>query len=287
MQTLYVGNTLINDVMLGSQRMDDIFTRYGGNDQDVKNFVNATGITNNDTIAALDTFVTTLKNDGIWTKLYALYPFVGATEQSNKYNLVNTGSYTLGFTGSWVYNDNGVSANGTNTFADTSFIPTSSVSDYVKNSSLSVYVRTNTTSSGYDMGSEGVPDGVTVSRTYFISKGGGNKAQYDIATTQLISTNDVTGSGFWIATVSGSSTNNQRIFRNGTTIANQTNTPANNLASNFSIYIGANNNRGTGANAFTSESFSLSSIGKGLTDSEAATYNTAVQTFQTTLGRQV
>jgi hypothetical protein len=273
--------------MLGSQRMDDVFTRYGGNDQDVRNFVNATGITNNDTIGALDTFVTTLKNDGIWTKLYSLYPFVGGTQQTNKYNLVNTGSYMLGFTGSWVYNDNGVFANGTNTFADTSFIPTSSVSDYVKNSSLSVYTRTNTTSSGYDMGSEGVIGGIDVVRTYFISKGGGNKAQYDIALTQLISAADVTGSGFWTATVSGSGTNNQRIFRNGTSIANQTNNPAANLGSNNSIYIAANNNRGTGANAFTSESYSLASIGKGLTDSEAASYNTAVQTFQSSLNRQV
>jgi hypothetical protein len=26
MQTVYIGNTLVNDVMLGSQRMDDVFT---------------------------------------------------------------------------------------------------------------------------------------------------------------------------------------------------------------------------------------------------------------------
>jgi hypothetical protein len=283
MQTIYVGNTLINDVMLGSQRMDDTFTRFIGNDQNVKNFVNATGITNYDTINALDTFVTTLKNDGIWTKLYSLYPFVGGTQQTNKYNLINTGSYLLAFTGSWVYSNEGVFANGTNTYADTSFSPTSSVSDYTKNSSLSLYVRTNTTSSGYDMGCES--DVGLVTRAYFISKGGGNKAQYDIGLNQLISAADVTGSGFWTATVSGSGGNNQRIFRNGTSVANKTNNITD--CPTVPIYLAANNFRNTGVNAFTSESYSLASIGKGLTDSEAAAYNTAVQTFQSSLNRQV
>lgn len=253
-------------------------------DENVQNFVNATGITNDSIITPLNTFVNTLKSDGIWTKLYALYPFVGTTEETNKYNLINTGSYLLGFNGSWTYNDNGVSANGTNTYANTSFNPSSSISDYITNSSLSVYVRTNTTSSGYDMGCESNIPVVGDRRTYFISKGGGNKAQYDIGTNQLISVADVTGSGFWTATVSGSSTNNQRIFRNGTSIANQTNNIT--QCADQAIYIAANNFRGT-ANAFTSESYSLASIGKGLTDSEAATYNTAVQTFQTSLNRQV
>jgi len=46
MQTVYIGNTLVNDVMLGSQRMDDVFTLFTGNDQNLINFLNATGITN-------------------------------------------------------------------------------------------------------------------------------------------------------------------------------------------------------------------------------------------------
>jgi len=281
MQTVYFGNTLINDAMLGSQRMDDAFTKFSGNDQNVINFVNATGITNYDTISALDTFVTTLKNDGIWSKLYSLYPFVGGTEQTNKYNLINTGSYLLAFTGSWGYNNNGISSNGTDTFADTSFTPTASVADYTKNSSLSVYVRTNTTSSGYDMGCEDI----VVTRTYFISKNLSNTSQYDIGINALTTPAAVTGSGFWIATVSGSSANNQRIFRDGSTIANQTN----NITStpNARIYLAANNFRNISTNSFTSESYSLASIGQGFTDTQASLYNTAVQTFQTTLGRNV
>lgn len=283
MQTVYIGTTLVNDVMLGSQRMDDVLTRFTGNDPDVTNFVNATGITNTNTINALDTLVATLKFNSIWDKLYAIYPFVGGTQQTNKYNLINTGSYLLAFTGSWAYNDNGISGNGTDTYANTSFIPQSSVSNFVTNGSLGIYTRTNTTSSGYDMGCE---DSVgSVRRVYFISKNTGNKSSFDISVNPLSSTADQNGAGLFLANISGSNTNNQQIFRNGTSIASQTNVLTQTVS--VPLFIGANNFRNLGANAIVSESFSLASIGKGLTDSEASTYYTIVQNFQTSLNRQV
>jgi len=283
MQTVYIGNTLVNDVMLGSQRMDDVFTLFTGNDQNLINFLNATGITNTNTIDALDSLVSSLKFNNIWDKLYALYPFVGGTQQTNKYNLIDTGSYLLAFTGSWVYNADGVSGNGTNTYADTSFTPQSSVSNFVTNGSLGIYTRTDTTSSGYDMGCE---VGTTpVRRVYLISKNTANKSSFDISENPISSTADQNGAGFFVANISGSGTNNQKIFRNGTSIANQTNVLTETVTT--PLFIGANNNRNLGANAYVSESFSLASMGKGLTDSEASTYYTLVQNFQTTLGRQV
>jgi hypothetical protein len=57
---------------------------------------------------------------------------------------------------------------------------------------------------------------------------------------------------------------------------------------NFNIYIGASNNQGTPSEYQRGgTNYALASIGDGLTDTEAANYYTAVQTFQTTLGRQV
>jgi hypothetical protein len=284
MQTVYIGNTLVNDVMLGSQRMDDVFTQFTGNDQNLINFLNTTGITNTNTIDALDSLVASLKFNNIWDKLYALYPFVGGTQQTNKYNLIDTGSYLLAFTGSWVYNDNGVFGNGTNTYADTAFTPQSSVSNFVTNGSLGIYTRTDTTSSGYDMGCE---SGNTppVRRVYLISKNAANKSSFDISENAISSTADQNGAGLFLANISGSGTNNQKIFRNGTSIASQTNVLAQTVS--VPLFIGANNDKNTGANAYVSESFSIASMGKGLTDSEASTYYTLVQNFQTTLGRQV
>ena len=55
---------------------------------------------------------------------------------------------------------------------------------------------------------------------------------------------------------------------------------------NINNYIGALNHAGT-FNFPSSKNFAFSSIGSGLTDTEAANLYTAVQAFQTTLNRQV
>ena len=52
------------------------------------------------------------------------------------------------------------------------------------------------------------------------------------------------------------------------------------------LFIGSLNNQGTSFGS-TSRQFAFVSIGDGLTDVESANFYTAVQTFQTTLGRQV
>ena len=47
MQTVYIGNTLVNDIFVGSIRMDDVLEINQGIDQNVRNFALAAGI--NDT----------------------------------------------------------------------------------------------------------------------------------------------------------------------------------------------------------------------------------------------
>jgi hypothetical protein len=54
----------------------------------------------------------------------------------------------------------------------------------------------------------------------------------------------------------------------------------------INYYIGARNNVLV-ASGFDNKETAFYSIGDGLTDTEAANFYTAVQTFQTTLGRQV
>jgi len=279
MQTVYIGNTLINDVFLGSKRMDDLLTKFIGFDQNVKNFVLLTGINDLTTINALDTFVTTLKSDGIWDKLYSLYPFVGSTQSTNRVNLIDTGSYLLSFTGSWTFSNDGVASNGTDAFANTQFTP-SSIANNFSDTSYAVFTRTNSTSSGYDIGGE--DDSIF---NYLITKNAGNKSSYAISRNILTTINDVTGSGFFIGTISGSSTNNVRLFRNGTSIASKTTVMSASMS--LPLYFGANNFRNNFANAYTSESYSLMSIGRGLTDTEANNFNNAVQTLQTNLNRAI
>jgi hypothetical protein len=54
----------------------------------------------------------------------------------------------------------------------------------------------------------------------------------------------------------------------------------------FNLILGANNNGGT-ITGFNTQENRLFTVGDGLTDIEAANFYTAVQRFQTTLGRQV
>ena len=56
--------------------------------------------------------------------------------------------------------------------------------------------------------------------------------------------------------------------------------------SDKSFYIGAYNRNGTADN-FSIRETAFNSIGDGLTDTQASDFYTSVQTFQTTLSRQV
>jgi hypothetical protein len=85
--------------------------------------------------------------------------------------------------------------------------------------------------------------------------------------------------------LSRTASNVQKGFRNGSLIVNG------NLASSavpsFNIYIGAIYSVFTGLSNVSSRQYAFASIGSGLTDAEAVALNSSVQTFQTTLGRQV
>ena len=51
----------------------------GGVDPDAQAFITAAGITNPTQQAAINTLVVDLKGYNVWTKMKALYPFVGGT----------------------------------------------------------------------------------------------------------------------------------------------------------------------------------------------------------------
>jgi hypothetical protein len=81
-----------------------------------------------------------------------MYPLVGGTSTTCQYNLINTSSYQLAFSGSWNFNNNGISGSGTNNYAATGFRPlTASFDNLNKNNSFGVYVESNI-AGGYDMG---------------------------------------------------------------------------------------------------------------------------------------
>ena len=58
-------------------------------DSDAQAFITAAGITDSTQQAAITNLVIGLKNDNLWTKMKAIYPFVGGTAASHKFNLKN------------------------------------------------------------------------------------------------------------------------------------------------------------------------------------------------------
>ena len=279
MQTIYIGSTLVNDVMLGSQRMDDIFSlNY---DNDAINFLNATGLYGQQPVTnAINTLVTDLKGYGIWNKMYLSYPFVGGTASTHKVNLINTGSYELFFTGSWVHNSNGVTGNGTNTFTTSSFL-FEGVTNFGSDGSIGVYSRTNSTG-GYDFGRGGPGDQVAILLKYVDGK---YYLGLPVSGTTAVTNTNSTGS--YSISISADASGTKYSYKNGTQVYQSTGTGT--FTATGQPSLGAARTVGGPAEAedFSTRNYAWAFIGKALTTQNHVDLNTAIQKFQTTLGRAV
>lgn len=99
--------------------------------------------------AAIQTFFTDIKASGIFSKAYAIYPFLGGVANSNKINAVNPGTYDLTFTGTWNHSVTGsYCASSNSNYADTGFNISSSVADAESNLSFGGFGNSSHTS-GY------------------------------------------------------------------------------------------------------------------------------------------
>lgn len=250
-------------------------------DPDAQAFLNAAGITDATITTAIDTLVIQLKAIGVWTKMKAIYPFVGGTATTHKFNLKNpvdsNAAFRLIFSGGWTHSANGIQGNGTNAFANTFYVPFTECNS--QNNSLAIYVRNNLLG-GYDISAS--TDFAANTNPYaIISRSLGGSAFYaNGGYNQSVLTPDSSGflNGFIDAT-------NQRLFKNGVQVSSVS-IPIAQIPL-YSLYLGANNGGGA-AGLYASKQFAFASMGgTKLTTTEAANYYTAVQAFQTTLNRQV
>jgi hypothetical protein len=244
-------------------------------DPDAQAFITTAGITDTTQKSAINTLVTNLKAYGIWTKMKALYPMVGGTAVSHKFNLKDprdlNAAFRLQFNGGWTHSANGALPNGTNTYANTFLSPSTSLG--LNSTHISYYSRTNSNGAEIEMGVELF--------SLFIEARTSGISYYRINGSSLIQHNDTDSRAFYIGNRRASNVLNA--FKNGVKQVESTGGP-NSLSAN-PVYIGA---LGAGSGAyFTTKQCAFASIGDGLTDTEASNFYTAVQAFQTTLGRQV
>ena len=260
------------------QNYTAIKSRFSFLDPDAQAFITAAVITGSTQQNAINTLVISLKGYGIWVKMNAIYPFVGGTASQHKFNLKNPldtdAAFRLVFNGGWVHSISGITGNGTNTFADTKLKYTTLNSGH-----QSLYSRSNVleATTPYDMGAYNVSWQILSLHTYNLSTLiGGFNSDSQPRSSMLDS------SGLFIN--NRTSSNAANLWRNDGKLIQST--QAVGMIPNLNNYIGAVNSGGS-AIGVASKNYAFSSIGSGLTDTEAVNYYTAVQTFQTTLGRQV
>jgi len=248
-------------------------------DPDAQAFITAAAITDPTQQSAINTLVTNLKGYNIWTKMKALYPFVGGTASTHKFNLKNPldtdAAYRIFWSGGVTHSSNGVQFGGVNGSGNT-FL-NSSVNLTTSNNHFSVYSRTSSVAA-------------TTVEMGCANTGAVNYNQLRIAVNYIAGnllitsfTSTTNAQGFWLGNKRDN--NDRRVYKNSTKEATNTTLDSTTLP-NFNVFIGARNDNGT-AVVYSDKQLAFSSIGDGLTDTEAANLYTAVQAFQTTLGRQV
>ena len=254
-------------------------------DADVQAFITAASITDATQQTAINVLVTDLKSANIWTKMKALYPFVGGSATSHKFNLKDPRdldvAYRLVFNGGWVHSSNGALPNGTTAYADTKLIPSTSLT--LNSTHLSVYLTT--AGGGGDYFDMGVEDNSYNNRLFMKVHGSGIQIMNN---SYLI---DYVDASFSNSTIVGHYINNRtssnviNSFKNNTKILNDTAKISQGLSIR-PLYLAAHNFAGS-ASFLSPRRQAFASIGNGLTDAEAAAFYTAVQKYQTSLGRQV
>jgi hypothetical protein len=191
-----------------------------------------------------------------------------------KFNLVNPqdsdAAFRLAFSGGWTYSTNGAQPNGTNGFANTyALIPSQN------SGSLGFYSRTNSVAASCSFGGTTVQSGLFL--TYLPNQS--FLRINDAGSSGAISTTD--SFGLFIANrVSGTETRN---LVKGAIVAQSANSIGTQTVPN---YIGALNQNGSGS-LYDNKQCAFAFVADGFSDAELLLLNTLINSYQTTLSRNV
>jgi len=257
---------------LSCKKHHDLINNSITYDVDAQKFIDSSGLSDTTQKIAINNFVKQLKDSSLWTKFVAVYPMVGGTATTLKWNLKDPRNldvaYRLTFNGTPVYANTGVLFPTTWDYADTHLAD--AVLSY-NNNSISYYSRTQNTIDGYDMG---CIDNASPYNEFAIyhSSDASNWFGY---------------SGFGIVPAStkglfmlSATSSDVKRYENAVVINSKGSAPTTGFT-NLPVLIGTV----SGASAGGQRECALATIGNGLTDAQALTFYNIVQNFETTLGR--
>lgn len=246
---------------------------------DAEAFINAAGITDGTQISAITTLVASLKSNSLWDKMKAIYPFVGGTATAHKFNLKDPrdsdDAFRLTFHGTFTHSSNGIMPS--ESYANTYLAQSAHLGQ--NDIHFSVYSRTNANAS--TVASIGNNSGASINQSNLFIKASGNTMFMRASSTNSESiTNNTDSTGYYIVNrVSGQQV---RCMKNSTLYTQSVNSTSNNISGYFALCADKING------VFKdNKQLAFATIGLGLTDTDMSNLYTAVQAFQTTLGRQV
>ena len=278
-----------DDIWLGTTHVDAI---YAGDTQvwppslnrSTLDFMAATGL-NPYYAPILDGLVVGLKQSGLWSKMVAVYPFIGGTAELHKWNLLDPRdddtAYRLTFYdgGTMAHSDVlGYLANTDGNYidggyADTHLIPSDVLAD-VNSTHLAYHSLAEVTPADRcEMGNY-LWNGSTGARFHIIACYVGNWFYYGLGEEGATNCPSSTSVGLFVTTRTDAALTTA--YRDGVKLDSSTNPPTNGLPTQ-SIWVG-------GIDAYRGRSdlpCGFASIGSGLTPENVADLNTIVQQYQT------
>ncbi|MEY2869981.1 MAG: hypothetical protein RIR01_2484 [Bacteroidota bacterium] len=250
-------------------------------DPDAQAFITAAGITDATQKSAVNQLVLDLKSANIWNKMKAIYPIVGGSASTHKWNLKNpldtNAAYRLAFSTGWTHSSTGMKPNGTSAYSNTFLTPSTALT--LNSTHLSYYSRTNVNTDVYTIGVYDIGNAGTLS-LYANYSNLAYSNQYN-GSNGRITASVTRGDGFFIG--NRTANNNHNIWRNLTKLnTSTTSTSLGSLPAKTVLIAAIEDISVDGL-----KECAFASIGDGLTDAEASNLYTAVQNYQTTLGRNV
>jgi len=246
-----------------------------GTDADAQAFITAAGITDATQQTAINTLVTDLKGYGIWTKMKAIYPMVGGTSSTHKWNLKDPrdldAAFRLVFYGGLTHNSSGITGNGTNGYFDTFLNDNTTLQ--LNSVCLSAYSSSNIArgSDVFFCTTNPAIDSINLN-----PRNASDLYTSRLHTTNLATQSNSNSTGFYA--INRTSASNYFHYKNNiSTQINETSTAKQN-----SVILGLRADT-----TYSQRNMSWMSISDGLTTTEATNLYTAVQAYQTTLSRNV
>lgn len=247
-------------------------------DADAQAFLTAAAITDPTISSSINKLVVDLKSAGVWSKMKAIYPMVGGTASTHKFNLKDprdlNAAFRLSFVGGVTHNSNGATFNGVNGYADTFFNPLTIFG--VNYGAIGHYERISYSSNTRI-------SGVTVGTRF--DYGYDNGSALPFAAIGSVDSNITSDNGSQrLQIVTRQGLNVIKFFRDNVVKINSTRAFSANPNGNF--LLAARNSSGTPL-LFSNINNAFGIISDFLTDQNVSDLTTIVNNFQTTLNRQV